>query len=238
MFIGSLPLSVFAHLIWLWKKYAHVSFSACGPVWLYFCGLSFLFWVRCPKQNWLSWLAPANIHLASVSGGGPPVQPQPGASTHCGLARLRQLAKSNPCAHPAPTSRRTEATLPPTWTPTNQGGGIYRAFFFILAAIKTWSDDINMCVLPLPTEQMLHWPSIVRWGTREALLRGNRRFVDGYAAAQAEPKLPLRGFCHSSKALPDDFGSLGPKQCHVIRGGEVYVGKAGELISVAELGSW
>ena len=80
-----------------------------------------------------------------------------------------------------------------------------------------------MCVLPLPTEQMLHWPSIVRWGTREALLRGNRRFVDGHAA--------------SGKALPDDFGSLGPKQCHVIRGGEVYVGKAGELISVAELGS-
>ena len=65
-------------------------------MWLYFCGLSFLFLVRCPKQNWLSWLAPANIHLASVSGGGPPVQPQPGASTHCGLARLRQLAKSNP----------------------------------------------------------------------------------------------------------------------------------------------
>ena len=69
MCIGSLPLSVFAHLIWLWKIYAHVSFSACGPVWLYFCRLSFLFLVRCPKQNWLSWLAPANIHLASVSGG-------------------------------------------------------------------------------------------------------------------------------------------------------------------------
>jgi len=82
----------------------------------------------------------------------------------------------------------------------------------------------------LPAKQIiLHWPCIVRWGTREALLRGNRRFVDGHAAAWAEPKLPLRGFCHSGKALPDDFGSLGPKQCHVIRGGEVYVGKAGEL---------
>ena len=44
----------------------------------------------------------------------------------------------------------------------------------------------------------------VRWGTCEALLRGNGRFLDGHAAAW----------------VPDDFGSLGPKQCHVIRDGD------------------
>ena len=52
-----------------------------------------------------------------------------------------------------------------------------------------------------------------RWGTCEALLRGNGRFLDGHAAACAESKLPF-------KAVPDDFGSLGPKQCHVIRDGD------------------
>ena len=65
-----------------------------------------------------------------------------------------------------------------------------------------------------------------RWGTREALLRGCRRFLDAHAAACSEPHIPLRGFNHSGKALPDDFGNLAPKQCHVIRNGEVYVGKA------------
>ena len=45
-----------------------------------------------------------------------------------------------------------------------------------------------------------------------------------------------RGSCSfaspSAKALPDDFGCLGPKQCHIVRAGEVFTGKAWAISTI------
>lgn len=78
-----------------------------------------------------------------------------------------------------------------------------------------------MCVLNWQSvERVKHRFKCCRWGTREALHRGRRCYLDGHA------RLLLQGFAHSAKALPDDFGSLGQKQCHIARDGEVFTGKA------------
>ena len=37
------------------------------------------------------------------------------------------------------------------------------------------------------------------------------------AAACTEPRVLFQGFEHSAKALPDDFGCLGPKQCIIVQ---------------------
>ena len=53
-----------------------------------------------------------------------------------------------------------------------------------------------------------------------------------YFAVRTEPRLLLQGFARSAKALPDDFGCLGPKQCHIVRAGEVFTGKAWAISTI------
>ena len=69
-------------------------------------------------------------------------------------------------------------------------------------------------------------PHCLRWGTRDSVLRGSQRLGAALAAAEQNPEAPLEGFSFPAKALSDLWGTLGDKECHVIRDGKVFVGKA------------
>ena len=73
---------------------------------------------------------------------------------------------------------------------------------FILALIKTWSDDMLKYVCATwKATCCIDACTNCRWGTREALLRGSRRFVDGHAAACEEPRF----CCGDSATLTRPF---------------------------------
>ena len=74
------------------RMYLFLRVDLCGCISV---GFLSCFWFDVPNRIGFLGLR-LQTFILPVCQGGPPVQPQPGASTHCGLARLRQLAKSNP----------------------------------------------------------------------------------------------------------------------------------------------
>ncbi|CAE7361079.1 unnamed protein product [Symbiodinium sp. CCMP2592] len=62
-------------------------------------------------------------------------------------------------------------------------------------------------------------------GTRDALTIGGQRYAAHYQALQNEPRLNLQNFGCMVVAVSDMWGSLGPKQCHIVHRGTVWTGK-------------
>lgn len=81
-------------------------------------------------------------------------------------------------------------------------------------------DELDLRSLP---EQA---PHSLRWGTRDAVLQGGQRLASQVQAGLTKPKLPLDGESFQGKALPDLWGKLKPRRCHVVANGKEVVGKA------------
>ena len=82
--------------------------------------------------------------------------------------------------------------------------------------------------LPLATQRSRPEPvpHCLRWGTRDSVLRGSQRLGAALVAAEQKPEAPLEGFSFHTNTLSDLWGTLGNKECHVIRDGKAFVGKA------------
>jgi len=82
--------------------------------------------------------------------------------------------------------------------------------------------------LPLATQRSRPEPvpHCLRWGTRDSVLRGSQRLGAALVAAEQKPEAPLEGFSFHTNTLSDLWGTLGDKECHVIRDGKAFVGKA------------
>ena len=82
--------------------------------------------------------------------------------------------------------------------------------------------------LPLATQRSRPEPvpHCLRWGTRDSVLRGSQRLGAALAAAEQKPEAPLEGFSFQAKALSDLWATLDDKECHVVRDGKAFVGKA------------
>ncbi|CAE7568793.1 unnamed protein product, partial [Symbiodinium necroappetens] len=61
--------------------------------------------------------------------------------------------------------------------------------------------------------------------TRDALLRGRRRYNGKITSYNLKPKLPLPGAAATGFALSDMWGTLKARECHVIVDGEVWTGR-------------
>ncbi|CAE7366740.1 unnamed protein product, partial [Symbiodinium sp. CCMP2592] len=83
---------------------------------------------------------------------------------------------------------------------------------------------------PTPMQELAAEAELVRpWclpelGTKDALLRGGRRFNKSIARQNNKPQLSLRGHGGACFALPDLWGNLGPQCCHIICQGRVLKG--------------
>ena len=121
----------------------------------------------------------------------------------------------------AMTALGTPASRPVSSNPTRNFIPQHRVKLTYVAHIEdpTPLEHLHTTVdLPQP------W-SLPELGTKEALLRGGRRFLAAARRQQKKPQLRLRGVGGACFALPDLWGKLEePQQCHIIREGRCITG--------------
>lgn len=99
---------------------------------------------------------------------------------------------------------------------------INRRYLFSSAYAPTYS-----CVLVHALQEPEKKTHSLRWGTRDTILRGGRRFLAAVDLAEKKPVAQFDGFAFQAKALPDEWNYLGDRERVVLQDGKVAVkGKA------------
>ena len=107
-----------------------------------------------------------------------------------------------------------------------------KILFWLFLILSDYVENcLNLCPSSARRETVFgrfayHFGHCLRWSTRDSVLRGSQRLGTALAAAEQKPEAPLEGFAFQAKALSDLWATLDDKECHVVRDGKAFVGKA------------
>ncbi|CAL1140711.1 unnamed protein product, partial [Cladocopium goreaui] len=97
-------------------------------------------------------------------------------------------------------------------------------------SIKYVEDLAEADLTATPLDEMLQAsvdpePWRIDRGTKDAYLRGRRRFKGGLTSLARKPQLPISGPSGTGFAVSDPWHTLQDRQCHIVVNGSVWVGQ-------------